>query len=132
MSGSLSEQQWDGWKQETGEIGLWGAAEPLPDHRFRPIRGFLQNMEGNEILRDFLVSLTYKYLFMVNHNFVFLRIQVKSLVILWKKVTTNVYPQNKSTYVLLYSTLSASVVTLLRHRTYKYNFQAFIIHICLS
>lgn len=76
-------------------------------------------MEGNEILRDFLVSLTYKYLFMVNHNFVFLRIQVKSLVILWKKVTTNVYPQNKSTYVLLYSTLSASVVTLLRLRIYK-------------
>lgn len=61
---------WDGLLSETGEVGLRGAAGPLPEDWVGPLRGFLKDMEGNEVLTDLLVGLT-KYHFIINHNVVY-------------------------------------------------------------
>lgn len=51
----LRERESHGFLWEAGEIRLWRAAEPLPEDWVSPLRDFLHDMEGNEVLWDFLV-----------------------------------------------------------------------------
>ncbi len=71
----------DGLLPETGEVRLRGAAEPLPENRLGPLRGFLRDMEGHEVLPDLLVGSDLKNITLLPTNVIYYVIKVKSLVI---------------------------------------------------